>query len=294
MLFALLALAGAAGASVNSASGRAVLHWFGPDERGLALGVRQTAIPLGAGVAALVLPPLVAAGGLDAAFAFLGGVCIAGAAAGGVVIRDRPTHEPLQPSAPSALRDRRIWGPRLGSSLYLVPQIAVTGFVVLFLHDVRGLSPAEAAAVLAAIQLAAVALRIASGRWSDVLGDRLVPLRRTGLAIAAAVALTTALTSAPLELLVPSFVAAGGLSMAWNGLAFTAAAELAGLGRSGAAIGLQQTILALVGTLVAPAFAATVDATSWRTGFALAALAPLGGWWALRALTGAVETRAVG
>ena len=59
-LFALLVLAGAVGASVNSASGRAVMHWFAPSERGLALGIRQTAIPLGGLIVALVLP---AAGG---------------------------------------------------------------------------------------------------------------------------------------------------------------------------------------------------------------------------------------
>jgi MFS family permease len=45
-LCAFLALAGAAGASVNSASGRVVLGWFDAHERGLAMGVRQTAQPL--------------------------------------------------------------------------------------------------------------------------------------------------------------------------------------------------------------------------------------------------------
>ncbi|MDQ5821079.1 MAG: MFS transporter, partial [Actinomycetota bacterium] len=47
----LLALAGLSGASVQSASGRAVMHWFDAGERGLALGIRQTAIPLGGFVA---------------------------------------------------------------------------------------------------------------------------------------------------------------------------------------------------------------------------------------------------
>ena len=46
-LVALLAVAGLFGASVNAASGRAVMGWFPHDERGLALGIRQTAIPIG-------------------------------------------------------------------------------------------------------------------------------------------------------------------------------------------------------------------------------------------------------
>src|SRR5262249_46905109 len=55
----LLTVAGALGASVNSASGRAVLHWFEPRQRGLALGIRQTALPIGGAWAAFVLPALV-------------------------------------------------------------------------------------------------------------------------------------------------------------------------------------------------------------------------------------------
>src|SRR5665647_403909 len=38
----LFALMGAAGASVNSASGRLVMAWFGAHQRGLAMGIRQT------------------------------------------------------------------------------------------------------------------------------------------------------------------------------------------------------------------------------------------------------------
>ena len=69
--------------------------------------------------------------------------------------------------------------------------------------------------------------------------------------------------------------------MAWNGLSYTAAAELAGSARSGAAIGFQQTTLSVVGFLAAPLFAALVDASSWRAGFAVWAAAPLAGWWLL-------------
>ena len=61
-LVAALALAGALGASVNAASGRAVMGWFAEQERGLALGIRQTAVPIGGALAAVTLPGLVSAG----------------------------------------------------------------------------------------------------------------------------------------------------------------------------------------------------------------------------------------
>ena len=283
-LLLLIGLAGAAGASVNAASGRAVMQWFPASERGFALGVRQTAIPVGGLISALVLPAL----GLRSAFVFLAVLCVAGAAFGLVAI-----HEPegaaaddvLEPRGLGAtLRDHRLWLLCGGSSLYLVAQLAVVSFLVLFLHDERGLSDAEAAGVLAGVQVVAAVLRIGGGRWSDRIGSRMRPLRIVGVGSAVTLALATAALSAPLAVLLPAFVLAGGLSMAWNGLSFTAAAEIAGRSRSGAALGMQQSALAAAGAVVPPAFAAVVAATSWRVGFGVAALFPLAGVQLLRPL----------
>ena len=284
-LFVLLAVAGAAGASVNSASGRAVMYWFPAAERGLALGVRQTAIPAGGLVAAAALPPLAEGVSLRAAFLLLAGLCFGGALAGLAVLRERQG-EPGEEARgiERTLRDARLWLLCVGSTFYLVAQIAVTSFVVLFLHDERGLSAGEAAAVLAGVQVLAAALRIGGGFWSDLLRSRLVPLRLVGLASFATLAVTAALLEAPVAVLAPAFVLAGGFAMAWNGLSFTAAAELAGRRRSGAAIGMQQTALAVGGAIVPPVFAALVGATSWRIGFGLAALFPLAGVQLLRPL----------
>ena len=92
------------------------------------------------------------------------------------------------------------------------------------------------------------------------------------------------LAGGPLRLLVPVVVVAGGLTMGWNGLSFTAAAELAGPARSGAAIGFQQTVLSGIGVAAPVLFAATVSAGSWSLAFAVAALFPLAGWYVLRPL----------
>ena len=45
-------------AACSPASGRAVMSWFARDERGLALGVRQTAVPVGGLIAAVTMPAL--------------------------------------------------------------------------------------------------------------------------------------------------------------------------------------------------------------------------------------------
>ena len=166
----------------------------------------------------------------------------------------------------------------------MIVQIAVTSFLVLYLYEERGLSLAEAGAVLALVSVLGGALRIALGRLSDRIATRVVPLRGVGLALAAAVALTAVLADTPNLVLVPALTAAGALSASWNGLSFTAAAELAGRARAGAALGFQQTALAL-GCAVAPVpFAALVERTSWQAAFAALAALPIAGAWTLRPL----------
>jgi sugar phosphate permease len=285
VLLALLALSGATGASVNSASGRAVMLWFAPNERGLALGIRQTAIPAGGLIAALVLP-LASTGGSEAAFLFLAGFLALGAAGGWVVLRDHEGSESVETlSFARTLRDRRLWRLSLASGLYMYAQVAVIGFGVLFLHDSHGLADDDAAVVIAVAQVLAVGLRIGSGRWSDLVGSRIGPLRQVGLAITGSLALAAGLAGAPLWLVVPAIAIAGGLSMAWNALSFTAAAEFAGAARSGAAIGFQQTVLSGVLVLAPVLFAATVSSGSWALAFGIAAVLPLAGWWGLRPLS---------
>ncbi|HET9673174.1 MAG TPA: MFS transporter [Gaiellaceae bacterium] len=275
---ALLALAAGAGASVQSASGRAVMQWFGPSERGLAFGVRQTAVPLGGVIGALVLPALANAHGVEASFLFLGLFCVATAVIGYAVVRDLPSEGVDVEEVESTLRDRRLWVLCGGSGLYVTAQMVLFSFLVLYLHDERGFSAAGAAGVLATAQVVAVFLRVGVGRWSDVLRSRIVPLRRIGIATTAALAAAAILLDAPNAVVVSLLVVATALSAAWNGLSFVAAAELAGAARSGAAIGFQQTVLSVAGIVVPPLFASVVDASSWRLGFGVAAVAPLLGW----------------
>jgi sugar phosphate permease len=272
-----LAAAGALGAGTQTASGRAVMSWFGADERGLALGIRQTAVPLGGAVAATALPALARHASLRAAFFALAAGCLVAAVVGAVVLRSEPPSvEDSNPARP--LRDPRIWRLCLGSTFYVTTQISLLGFLVLFLHDERDVSTTAGAAALAVTQALGGVARIGAGRWSDRRRDRVAPLLRLGLLLALSAATAALLVGASLWLLVPALVAAGTFSLSWNGLSFTAAAEIAGRSRSGAAIGLQQSFLA-AGSIATPiAFAAIVHASSWRTGFVLAALSPLLGY----------------
>jgi sugar phosphate permease len=291
-------LAGMAGASATGASGRAVMGWFGRAERGLALGIRQMALPLGGALSSFVLPSLVGLGGLRAALLALSGLTLTAAAAAALWLRDAPALEEGSPAAvyaaaqPPPMRDRRQWRLGAGSALLVLAQSAVLGFLVLFLVDERDLSPALAAALLGVAQLGGAASRIVAGRRSDLDGARLPLLRRVALRNAILLALVAALTAAPGFLLYPVLAAAAVSTMSWNGLAFTAAAELSGRLRAGTAMSLQNTVVAVASSGAPVAFGGLVEAAGWAPGFALCAVAPAVAFAVLRPLQAEEAERA--
>jgi len=282
-LLGLLVLTGALGASINAASGRAIMGWFAADQRGLALGIRQSSVPIGGALSAAVLLLLASAGDTRNAFLALGAFCLTAAAVAAALMREAPARDgPVLADVGRPIHDLRNWLLAGGSGLFVVAQLALTAYPVLFLHQHRGLSTHSAALVLAAMNVLAIGARIGTGRWSDRAQARIKPLRTLGLLITLGTVAVVLLVDAPLAALVPMLVAAGVLSLSWNGVAFTAAAETAGVARSGAALGFQQTVLGVIVAVAAPAFAALVGATSWRTAFAVAAVCPLLGVLALR------------
>ena len=274
-----LTVAGAFGASINTASGRAVTSWFRRQERGLALGIRQTAVPIGGFAAALAVPLIADQWGSRAALVVLGAYSLLGAALSAVWLVEGPVRAEPEDEADALrhpIRDRRIWRLSSGSSALIFTQVAVTGFIVLFLESRRGFSAMEAGLALAAINVIGAAGRLWSGRRSDRLGGRRVAMiRAIGSATAIALAAAAVLAGASSWLLVPALVLGGGLSMSWNGLAVAAVLETAEPTRRGAALGLQQTLIGAAVVVTPLVFAPLVEATSWRLGFAAAAAVPL-------------------
>jgi sugar phosphate permease len=279
VLVLLLAIAGALGASINTATGRAVTSWFPRERRGFALGVRQTSVPIGGLVAALGIPPIVDHWSSRAALLMLAAFSLVAGILAAVWLVEGPVRDDGEAAADALrhpLRDRRIWRLSLGSGLLICTQAAVTGFVVIFLESTRDLSATEAGLVLAAINVVGAAGRLLSGLESDRRGGgRVARIRSIAAATTVAVAAAAVLSGAAVWLLVVALVAGGGLSMCWNGLAVAATVETAGPRRSGAALGLQQTLVGAAVAVTPLAFAPFVASTSWRAGFLVAAILPL-------------------
>ena len=147
-LLLLLAIAGAAGASVNAASGRAVMYWFPAAERGFALGRAPDGDP---GRRLLSRPRAARARAESAA------CCCSPPGSGGAVFGavGDPRSGGSRGRAPAAA-DRRDAARRAplaalhrAAASTSSPSSRMTGFVVLFLYDERGFSHGEAALVLA-------------------------------------------------------------------------------------------------------------------------------------------------
>jgi sugar phosphate permease len=270
-LLAWMALAGMLGSSAVAASGRAVFGWFPRDERGLALGLRQTAVPVGAALASFTLSPLASAAGVDAALYALAGMMFLAAIAAAIWLRDGPRVESAAPPAPDAARDPRIWRLSAASSLMIIGQIGVTSLLVLYLYGERDWSAAHAALALGTVQVGAAVARVSAGRWSDLRDERIEPFRR--LAAVAGVLLLGAAVGGPVA--VPLLMAGGIAAMSWNGLSFTAAAEISGRRQAGKAMGIQNTAMRVVAAGVPVGLGALASAVSWHAVFAVMGVTPL-------------------
>jgi len=239
----LFALVGAAAASVNSASGRLVMGWFGAHQRGLAMGIRQTGQPLGIALAGALLPPLAGLGGLRLALAVPATICLVVTAAVVLFAADPPHPRVAEQTRPwSPYRALILWRLHAASSLLVVPQFATMAFSAEYLVSERGWDATTAGQLLAVVAVGGAAGRMAAGRWSDIAGSRLSPMRVIALMAFVSMLLLALTASTGASLVVLALAVASIVSVSDNGLGFTATAELAGRAWSGRALGVQNTM----------------------------------------------------
>jgi sugar phosphate permease len=269
--------AGVFAAAATSGSGRAVFGWFPREERGLALGLRQTAVPVGAAAASFSLPALAIATSLDVALFVLAGALVDSSVAAALWLRDPPPRQSAAPPAPPAARDPRIWRLGVASALLIVGQVGVSSLLVLYLFSERGWSATEAALALGLAQLGGAVARIAVGRWSDDRDERIDPFRRLAATAGALLLGAGVLANASSALFVPLLMSGGMFAMSWNGLSFAAAAEISGGAQAGRAMGLQNTLMRIAGAGVPLGLGALAASASWQLAFLVMGLAPLAG-----------------
>ncbi|ALL63100.1 Permeases of the major facilitator superfamily [Paraburkholderia caribensis MBA4] len=287
---------GLLGGSVNGSSGRAVMAWFREGERGLAMSIRQTAVPAGGGLGALALPSLAAHFGFVAVYGVLAVLCavtawfawrwlyeppVAAASAGQHAAAGGESAacsaEPVSP-----LRDAGVWRVALGIGVLCVPQLAVVTFATVFLHDFGHAGVFEISAAMAAVQTGAAVARVWSGRWTDRHGNRRQYMRACSVLTALLFA-TLALIAAgangahgAITIVLAAMVVLGGVSAsAWHGVAYTELATLAGTRRAGTALAMGNTCAFMTLFVTPLAIPTLLAATSWPAVWAIASVCAL-------------------
>jgi sugar phosphate permease len=268
-----LLLAGAAGASVNAASGRVVLGWFSREQRGLAMGWRQTAQPLGVALAAAALPPIAAHAGIRAALLTMAGIAGLTTVVVGLLAVDPPRSRGTPSVVPgNPYRHPVLWRIHGASALLVVPQFVVAAFALTYLIAERDFAAGPAGRLVALAGLGGAAARLVAGKLSDLVASRLRPMRWFALANCMVVGLLAAAAAADSPVGTALVLLACVVTVSTNGLAFTAVAENAGSAWAGRALGAQNTVQNMVSAATPAVFGAVIEGPGYAVAFAAAAL----------------------
>jgi MFS transporter, ACS family, hexuronate transporter len=275
LLLGLLVLGGFGFSVLNPATGKAVVEWFPPRERGTAIGIKQTGLTLGGLAAALVLPPIALAWTWRHALAAAGALSLVSAALVALLYRASPSasRAPAAEQPELAALGAFLRRPPIlvvfGCGLALsIAQSSLLAYLVLYVKETYTVSAVTAARFLALAQVGGTVSRVVWGLVSDrSFGGR----RRPGVVVTAAIgaAAYAALAAGellPLPLMVPLALVAGAGAFGWVGLYFALVAEIGGPRYAGVLTGAA-TACSWSGTLIGPPiFGLALEATG---GYAL-------------------------
>ena len=292
-----LVFAGVFSGAATPAGSRVVLAAFPRESRGLPMGIRQAAIPLGGLVAAIALPLLASAWGWRWTLAAAAIVPLLGTAIVAAARMPPPVGGDAGGRSHLALiaRTPKIVYAGIWALVFVGGQYALLTYLALYLEDDLGVGRTEAFATVALANLMGVAGRLAWGWLSDrAFGSR----RRPGLVALSLLGIlsTALLAGAPSGEAMPVVVvgaALGGFCLiGWQGLWVTMVSELAPEGSSGTAVGFALLFTNAGIVLWPPLLGLTADVTgSFRWSWALLGAALVVALWPLRQIRFAADVR---
>lgn len=285
MLFALCLLASFGAAASTPGGSKATSAWFPSSQRGLALGIRQTGVPLGGLAAAVILPPVVAVSSWRAGLFCAALLALIATATFAWLYRESPA-SPVEPppegGAPGAgvsmsgtgplstlrglVTNRSFVAATIFSFILVGGQWSATSFIAVFVNESAGLSIVSAGIFLGLLQAGGVAGRILLGSLSDRLGRRKPALVLAGAGAACTCAAMGFMSNgAPLVALGVTAFALGFLLLGWNGIYIAYLSEATPPGSAATAVGAGLTVTNLGSLTVPPLFGLLVDVSDSYT-----------------------------
>jgi MFS family permease len=274
-----------------------------PDRRGLFFSIKQAGVPLGVGIAGLLVPALLGVTSWQASVLVLAALCAVlafGTRGAAVLDRGWPAAAAATPAAAAAdsmlgaifgplkhvMTDAPLRRLAMASLVYSLSQLCFLTFLVSYLKLERGYTLVAAAAILSFAQMFSIGARVF---WGQV-ADRWIPpgplLGLLGLAMGACLALMGLLPSGLPTWIVAAVAAASAATvMSWNGVYYAELVRLARPSELASVTGGMQ-FMTFSGAMIGPvAFAAVVSgAGSYGAAYVgFAVLPALIGVWLLRA-----------
>lgn len=165
VLGAFLFLAGAASGCTNAAGGRMVVGWFLAKQRGLAMGIRQMAQPVGVAAASLLLPAVAGATRIQGALGTVAGIAAVATIACWFGVQN-PVRRArrAEPTTENPYRGNNFLARiHLVSAILVIPQFTIWTFSLVWLIGDRRLSSTLAGGIIALAQIGGALGRIAVG-----------------------------------------------------------------------------------------------------------------------------------
>ncbi|GIW25054.1 MFS transporter [Meiothermus sp.] len=265
MFIPLLFLVGLVIASATPAGSQAVAQSFPPQRRGLVIGLRQMAVPLGGALAAAILPAVAHFASWRWASAVAAVIAVIAALVAARLyyesLPSKASAKDAHPGLTQVLRERNILLAAIAGVTLPTGQFVMITYLILFLKERYGVPELTGAALLTAAQFAGAFSRVFWSWLSDKMGGQRKPLlvMMVGLSGLFALVLAWLPLGTPLLLKGLLVVLYGATALGWQGLHFSLLTELSPPGWEGRVVGFGLFFTSLGIASAPPLFGFLVD-----------------------------------
>ncbi|KAB2331411.1 MFS transporter [Bacillus mesophilum] len=272
LILFLVMIGGMGYGAMHPITNRGIIDWFSLNQRGTAMGIKQTGVTAGSALAGFILLPLSVEYGWR--IVLMSG-CLLLVFSGFVsywLYRDSPKQS--QPAANQGLTDfyKSMFGLMRNKSLMLVSfsaiglngsQMCLNTYLVLFVYEKFSISLVLAGGLFVISELSGTLGRITWGIISDIVfkGNRIIILLIISVLTAVSSTIVALLPSASFALLVPIIMLFGFSVSGFNGIWMNLASEIVPPQQAGIASGVSLMFGSMGVMIVPPLFGFMVDET---------------------------------